>query len=209
MRAKPRKAFQSSRFRAWLGLAGIVVVSVLAACSESAGPLGPRPEARASRLPTAATAVPGTPSYARAEVIRDIPDVVVGLNLGSCGTFDILADWTASLSLTFHYDQDGNLVWLNSTYRTIGRSRYYNSSDPAIEVAGGPGEFQATRVDLVDGVARGSGPSYKVTLPGYGAIFFETGTFTVDLSTNAVTHNSGQNQLLEADFAALCRALTP
>lgn len=52
------QASQSSQFRAWLGLASIAVVLVLAACGDSARPLGPTPDARASRLQTSPGALP-------------------------------------------------------------------------------------------------------------------------------------------------------
>ena len=45
MRTTRRQASQSSRFRAWLGLASIAIVPVLAACGDSSRPLGPTPDA--------------------------------------------------------------------------------------------------------------------------------------------------------------------
>lgn len=56
----------------------------------------------------------------RAEIVRDVSDIVVGYNLGSCGDFDILADWNALLQFTFYYEGDGNLVQQHVRYRVVG-----------------------------------------------------------------------------------------
>jgi hypothetical protein len=157
----------------------------------------------------AAPALPEVSADRRAEVVKNVSDPVVGISLGSCGAFDILSDWNGLMQLTYFYDGSGNLVRMHNRYRVIGASRYYNSVDPTIEVAGGPGEIQNNRTDYTDGTVVFSGVAWKITLPGYGTILFETGKTTLDLATFAIIHDTGQNQLNDQDFAALCDVLTP
>ncbi len=156
-----------------------------------------------------APAPPEISADRRAEVVRNVPDPVVGINLGSCGAFDILSDWNGLLQFTYFTDGDGNLVRQHIRYRVVGSSRYYNSVDPTIGVAGGPGEIQNNRWDFTDNTAVFSGVAWKITVPGYGAILFETGKTVLDLTTFAIIHDTGQNQFNEQDFAALCGVLTP
>jgi len=156
-----------------------------------------------------APALPEISAGRRAAVVKDVPDPVVGLTIGSCGAFDILSDWNGLLQFTYYYDGDGNLVRQHLRYRILGQSRYYNSADPQLVVLGGPGEIQNNRWDFTDSTVAYSGVAWKITLPGYGTILFETGKTVFDLTTGTIIHDTGHNQLNEQDFAALCEALTP
>lgn len=157
---------------------------------------------------TLAAALPAT-AQGRTEVVKNIPEVIVGAPIGSCGAFNVLADWSALFQLTLYYDKDGSLIREKIRYRVIGQSRYYNSSDPDIAVAGGPGEIQNNRWDYVNNTYVFSGNSWKIKLPGYGTILHETGRTVYDLATGTLQHDTGHNQFNEQDFAALCKALTP
>lgn len=145
----------------------------------------------------------------RTEVIKKIPDVVVGAPIGSCGAFDILGDWVGLRQLTLLYDKNGVLVREGFHYRVIGQSRYYNSTDPSVEVLGGPGEVNPGSYNFVNGTLVSSGDIWKIKLPGYGVIFHETGRTVFDLATFTIQRDTGQNQFNDQDFAALCEALTP
>jgi len=147
----------------------------------------------------------------RTEVIKNIPDNVVGLAIGTCDGFDILSDWSALQQLTLHYDKDGNLVREGFHYRLLGQSRYYNSTDPSVGVLGGPGEVNPGSFDFVNNTLVSSGDSWKIKLPGYGTIFHETGRTVFDMSTSpwTIVRDTGHNQFNDQDFAALCEALTP
>ncbi len=57
--------------------------------------------------------------------------------VGSCGTFDILNDWTSVYTGILVYDKAGQFVQQVDHTRLLGDSRYYNSADPAKEVLGG------------------------------------------------------------------------
>jgi hypothetical protein len=72
-------------------------------------------------------------------------------------------------------------------------------------VTGGPAEAENAR--FVGGYLYLSGPSWKIRVPGYGLIFAETGRGVKDLQTGEFVFNSGHNQFLEQDLAALCAYL--
>lgn len=153
------------------------------------------------------TALPAS-AQKRTEIFK-VPDVLVGLTVGSCGDFDILSDWTALIHMTLHFDKDGNLIRTQNQYRLIGQSRYYNSTDPDVSILGGPGEVQPYSLDVASNILSYSGNVWKIKLPGYGMIFHETGKTVIDLTTNTILRDTGQNQFNDQDFAALCEALTP
>jgi hypothetical protein len=89
MRAEPRKAFQSSQFRAWLGLARIAMLPVLAACGDSARPLGPTPGAPALQLQGA------TKTHLEFPISVD--------NLGTPPCLDSPVHWVLSGTFTFDW----------------------------------------------------------------------------------------------------------
>jgi opacity protein-like surface antigen len=130
-----------------------------------------------------------------------------GFLVGQCGTFDVLSDWTFLLTGTDLYDKSGQLVKEGYHYRVIGASLYYNSENPAKEVFGGPAEHENVRYDPATGVYYGSGPSFKIRIPGYGLIFAETGRWGFDENTGQYVFNSGHNQFVDKDLAALCNYL--
>ncbi len=160
-------------------------------------------------LALAFATVPAVEAAGRTEVVKNIPDVVVGFTVGSCDGFDILSDWAAVMQITLHYDKDGSLVRQGFQWRVLGQSRYYSSADPTLEIRGGPGEAQAGSFDFVNGTVVYSGNVWKIRLPGYGAFFHETGRTVLDLATFTIQRDTGKNQFNDQDFAALCEALTP
>jgi len=99
------------------------------------------------------------------------------------------------------------LTWI---YRVIGHSTYYNSSDPDKFVLGGPGEVETDHTIYENGVpvmTLSSGTIFKIILPGYGPIFLETGRVIYDFETGQYAPNSGHNQWVDQDLAALCSVL--
>jgi hypothetical protein len=125
--------------------------------------------------------------------------------VGSCGTFDVLADWVALLTGNLVYNKSGEVKNDVEHYRVIGESLYYNSTNAAKAVTGGPAEAENAR--YVGGYLYLSGPSWKIRVPGYGLIFAETGHAVRDLQTGNFVFNSGHNQFLDQDLAALCAYL--
>jgi len=154
------------------------------------------------------TATAGLAAARRADV-QVVPDNVVGVAVGSCEGFDILADWTAEFRTIAVADQSGNPAQEQLVYRVIGQTKYYNSLQPDKLLYGGPGEGQAAHLNYVNGSVVVSALQWKVVVPGVGPIFLDAGEITIDLATGAITHAGGHHQYYEGDFAALCQALTP
>ena len=136
-----------------------------------------------------------------------IPVTQTGVVVGQCGNFDVLNDFTALLSGTIVYDKSGVAVQTIQHYRLIGESIYYNSANPEKSVLGGPAEHELDRIDMTTGIVYVSGPSFKIRVPGYGLIFAETGHIVIDETTGQVVFNSGHNQYVDQDLAALCNHL--
>lgn len=141
--------------------------------------------------------------------ISVVPDNVVGVAIGSCIGFDVLADWTAEFRTVAVVDKAGNPAQEQLVYRVTGRTTYYNSLQPDKLLYGGPGEGQAAHLNYVNGSVVVSALQWKVVVPGVGPIFMDAGEITFDLATGAITHAGGHHQYYEGDFAALCQALTP
>lgn len=134
------------------------------------------------------------------------PLTETGFFVGSCGTFDVLTDFTALLTGTNVYDKSGQFVQQILHYRVIGESLYYNSTNPAKEVLGGPGEGELEKTDAA-GLYIFSGLTWKIRVPGYGLIFAETGHGIFNTNTGQFEFNSGHNQFVDQDLAALCNYL--
>jgi hypothetical protein len=133
-----------------------------------------------------------------------IPVTGTGIFVGSCGNFDVFTDFAALISGTVVYDKSGAIMQTIQHYRLIGESIYYNSANPAKSVLGGPAEHE---LEKIDATASFSGPSFRIRVPGYGPIFYETGHGVVDLTTGQFLFNSGHNQFVDQDLAALCNYL--
>lgn len=155
-----------------------------------------------------APAIPSLSANGQAR-IRVIPYNVVGVDLGSCGGFDILADWSAELRILEVFDQDGADTLRKETYDIIGQTTYYNSDLPNLLIRGGPGEGENVIYRFNQSYAIVTGLIWRVVLPGIGPIFLDAGAVKFDLATGAVTYAGGQHQYWEGDFGALCAALTP
>jgi hypothetical protein len=136
-----------------------------------------------------------------------IPVTQTGVLVGQCGNFDVLNDFTALVSGTIVYDKSGVAVQTIEHVRVIGESIYYNSANPTKSVLGGPGEGEMHRIDGTTGIVYISGPSWKIRISGYGLIFAETGHVVFDETTGQIFFNSGHNQFLDQDLAAVCNYL--
>ena len=137
------------------------------------------------------------------------PEAAVGFMVGHCadGNFDVLTDYVVLITGTIRYDKSGQYITDRYQVKLIGESVYYNSTDPEKSVPGGPGEVENHRFDSKTGLYTGAGLSFKVRIPGYGLIFAETGHFVYDYSAGENVFNSGHNQFMDQDLAALCKYL--
>jgi hypothetical protein len=136
-------------------------------------------------------------------------DQIIGEKICSCEGFDVLIDYVVMVHGMLIYDKDGEAVQKVELNKVLGQDTYYNSEDPELFLLGGPGEVNHNRWNLEDGMYYGSGIPFKVRVPGYGTIFYETGRMVFDTSTWELVSNTGQNQYHEADIEALCKFLTP
>ena len=131
------------------------------------------------------------------------PFGAIGEVVGNCGTFDVKVDYVALITGNLVYNKSGQLVNDVGHFRVIGESLYYNSENPAKAVTGGPVELENSRT--LDGyMYYGSGPSWKIRVPGYGLIFAETGHIIYDQRAQEILFNAGHNQFVDKDLAALC-----
>ncbi len=107
-----------------------------------------------------------TPTQERFSVSVDFPVV-------DCGDFQIHDALTADVHDTIFFDRAG--VAVREIFQGIGIDHLYNFSDPSQFVEG---HFSETRkVNLLTGVGETTinGPSWQITVPGYGIVFFLTG----------------------------------
>ena len=137
------------------------------------------------------------------------PEGAVGFVVGHCadGDFDVLTDYVVLITGTTRYDKSGQFITDRYQLKVIGESLYYNSKAPEKSVSGGPGEVENHGFDPKTGLYTGAGLSFKVRVPGYGLIFAETGHFVFDYSAGKYVFNSGHNQFMDQDLAALCEYL--
>jgi hypothetical protein len=137
------------------------------------------------------------------------PITVRSQNLGSCEAFDVYTDYDVMLHVTAVYDNKGNLAKERFKADVVGRSIYYNSNNPTIFLMGGPGEMEIDHLNIVKESIFATGLMWKVTVPGYGAIFLETGRLVWDFNIGENLYNTGHNQFFDEDLKAVCKALTP
>ena len=132
--------------------------------------------------------------------------------VGQCEGFEVWTDFVALFSWTDLYDKNGQWVKTNQRYRVLGESLYYNSENHDRSILGGPGEIDRAQFWAATGVIKGGGLSWKVKVPGYGLIWAETGTLVwqcdpYTFANCVLVSNTGHNQFLDQDLAALCNYL--
>ena len=134
--------------------------------------------------------------------------------IGDCGGYAVLANVTVTGHFIEHYDKDGNLVRAN-VHLSYTESIYYGSyeadySDPEVFLVG-HGEGQNERYDLtgVPPVVAVSGGAYRVTAPGAGVVYIQTGNILFNLATGEIISQAGPSDNLDGNEAALCAALAP
>jgi hypothetical protein len=128
---------------------------------------------------------------------------------GSCGDFAVIADYVVMVSGVAVLDEDGGYVRQVGHTRILGQSIFYNSNDNDYFLSGGPGQVATQVWDFENGLILTAGIPWKIKVPGYGSVLFETGRLVCDLNTLECTANTGQNQFFEGDLEAVCKLLTP
>jgi hypothetical protein len=121
--------------------------------------------------------------------------------IADCGDFDVLTDYVLDLRIITYFDRAGNPDY--SKVHFTFQDFYYNSEtgEGFAETESGIDVF-----DLETGELTSHGLSYRVTVPGEGAVLLQAGTVVYDEAGNVV-FEAGPHQVLSGDTAKLCEAL--
>lgn len=123
----------------------------------------------------------------------------------ACGDFQVLADWCEFGAVLVRFDSNGNAV--QAVYHwTVGNSIYYNSEDPTIMVEGRREHVQ-NRLLVQDNILYGTGPAYRVIIPGEGAVMLGIGHWKYDYNTDELTWYGGPFEAFSGDVPAMCEVL--
>jgi hypothetical protein len=148
-------------------------------------------------------------THGRTEHVEKYTIEVEGQDLGSCGDFNVWTDYVVLVHEVWLFDKDGQPVKAVNRYKAIGQSLYYNSNDRDLFLLGAPGETEIDHIDVEDGTISITGIPFKIRVPGYGPIYYETGRVILDLNTGEWLNNTGHNQFVDQDLEAVCKCLTP
>jgi hypothetical protein len=121
--------------------------------------------------------------------------------IADCGDFDVLADYVLDMRIITYFDRAGDPD--SSKVHFQFQSFYYNS-----ETGEGFAETE-TGTDVFDietGELTSHGLSYRVTVPGGGAVLLQAGRIVYDEAGNVV-FEAGPHQVLSGDTEKLCKAL--
>jgi hypothetical protein len=122
--------------------------------------------------------------------------------IADCGDFDVLTDFVLDLEIITFFDSAGDPDYarLHLTFHDF----YYNS-----ETGEGFAETESgtNLVDFPSGEeVTSAGLSYRVTVPGGGAVLLQAGRLVFDAAGNVV-FEAGPHQVLSGDTDKLCEAL--
>jgi hypothetical protein len=128
-----------------------------------------------------------------------------GIETINCGDFWVLNDWFENYVVMVRYDKYGDPV--QEVYHlSVGGSVYYNSEDPTISVEG-LREHVNNRIRYEENMLYGSGPGYRVVVPGKGVVLLNTGHWTYNFDTGEYNHVGGPHQAITQNAPALCDLL--
>jgi len=128
-----------------------------------------------------------------------------GFFIADCGSFQVLSDFVVVIEFADHYDKQGELIFTN--YRLwSGDVTYYNSTDPSISVIEKQGNREITRWYWQDGWLADLGNFFKITLPGQGVVFHQTGLALLSLDTFEIFFSAGPHDYSDENVAAVCAA---
>jgi hypothetical protein len=119
----------------------------------------------------------------------------------SCEAFDVRDDFEFSWHGTEHYDRDGNLIRV--VERLWGVDRLYNE-DNGKSVSGAFNNSET--IDLVNGTATQNGSTFRIIVPGQGALFIDVGKYIIDFE-EGLTFLAGRHDAFDEDFDAICAYL--
>lgn len=139
-------------------------------------------------------------------VKQEIDAVFLGLFIGDCGSFNVLANSAARGHMKLWFDAEGNLtrLFLHANYDSV----YYADSDPDSFLVT-RGEVENDHIDFIDGTIAVTGLLYKLNIPGHGVVFHEAGRIVIDLETGETVFEAGPSDFHDENLDALCSALAP
>ena len=120
-----------------------------------------------------------------------------------CGDFQILDKFVLDGTLRYFYDKEGKLEKIVKVYR---------STDTFINSVSGK-EIPTTTVhnsvmyDPETDLYAVNGVTFRVTVPGSGAVFLNVGRFVANEDLTNVTFQAGPLQFFDGDVEGLCHAL--
>ena len=126
-----------------------------------------------------------------------------------CGDYDVYQQIKMRETETWYYNQDGEETRYHWSAHMV-ESRWFNSEDDSIYIVQGKfgrGENVSFWLDYVTGDWQSTGGQYRITIPGIGPVYMETGRWHWDGET---MYRSGASVAPENGTAsALCEALAP
>ncbi len=138
------------------------------------------------------------------------PFPVTGVIATSCGSYDVINDFTISVVATSYFDKSGNVVRIRE-FTDFSESVYYNSvlglSGPVLV---GQEEKAQARINFIknENLLIVNEHGFMVKPPGGGVIFLTAGRILIDLTTGEVISAKGRLDTFKEDAQnRLCTAL--
>jgi hypothetical protein len=178
--------------RTLIGVSALIAISLISLDAVAAGGVNPPPP-----LPSTCKATGFGTECSGSMVFHDR-----GRPSGiSCGSFDVLITGDPEVTFRGFYDQSGNL--------TRGHIRIHGHGVLTNSVTGAALPFLGDGSDWVDLAVPGdlstatetfSGPGFKVTAPGRGVVFLQTGRRVFEPNGDIIVHgpNTGSAELCAA-----------
>ena len=122
--------------------------------------------------------------------------------VADCGTFEVRDEFQLTSTGRLYFDKQGNPVRI--VQLVTGSDRLYNPENgKSLSGTIHAGEI----VDLVEGQAIENGQTFRILVPGSGAVLLNVGRFVLDFEDGLV-FLKGNQQCFEGDLDALCAALS-
>ena len=141
-----------------------------------------------------------TPALAVAPEMFTIP-VSGAFVVAECDGFEVIDEYTGTLTITEFYNRDGELERL--TFQENSQDRIYNSVN-GFSVTSKYTVNQTLYPDTSELYIRGV--AYNITVPGYGIVYFDSGlgVYYIENGNYNLVKFAGNYQ---ADTSALCEAM--
>jgi hypothetical protein len=121
----------------------------------------------------------------------------------NCGDFQILDQYVLDGTLRYFYDKEGKLEKIVKVFS--GTDTFINSKTgkeiPTTTIHNSVMYDPETDLYAVNGV------TFRVTVPGSGAVFLNIGRFVANEDLTNVTFEAGPLQFFDGDVEGLCNAL--